>query len=258
MPTSTYGVRYPAATDPADVATDLNELATDVDGILNTIPVMTTKGDLVTRTATAPERLGVGADGTYLLADSTQSTGLRWGAPTFAADPYVMIAEDAKTTSASTSFSFSSIPSTYTDLFLRVSAAFVNASTALVPVILACNGTDIVMTQCVVSPNNRSTIRATGSTSLLLGTGTSTTPASVVDFGYFEYRIGNYSLTSMFKPIYVDGSTVDSGNSGGIGIGGGTYKSTSAITSITVRHATGAAIIAKSTARLYGMKRFGQ
>ena len=133
MPTSTYGVRYPAATDPADVATDLNELATDVDGILNTIPVMTTKGDLVTRTATAPERLGVGADGTYLLADSTQSTGLRWGAPTFAADPYVMIAEDAKTTSASTSFSFSSIPSTYTDLFLRVSAAFVNASTALVP-----------------------------------------------------------------------------------------------------------------------------
>lgn len=44
------------------------------------------KGDLLTATANdTPARLPVGADGTALLADSSQSTGLRWGA--VATDP---------------------------------------------------------------------------------------------------------------------------------------------------------------------------
>ncbi|MFQ5465710.1 MAG: hypothetical protein ACE5EI_07260 [Thermodesulfobacteriota bacterium] len=38
---------------------------------------LTTKGDLYTYT-TADARLGVGATGQVLVADSTQATGLRW------------------------------------------------------------------------------------------------------------------------------------------------------------------------------------
>ncbi|HET8627455.1 MAG TPA: hypothetical protein VFL91_08545 [Thermomicrobiales bacterium] len=42
----------------------------------------TTKGDLIARGASAPPtRLPVGADGDVLIADATQATGLRWGAP---------------------------------------------------------------------------------------------------------------------------------------------------------------------------------
>ena len=42
---------------------------------------VTAKGDLIAGTANnAVSRLAVGADGTTLVADSTQSTGLKWGA----------------------------------------------------------------------------------------------------------------------------------------------------------------------------------
>lgn len=43
-----------------------------------TVSPLTTKGDLYTYD-TAGTRLGVGADGQILIADSTQATGLRWG-----------------------------------------------------------------------------------------------------------------------------------------------------------------------------------
>lgn len=45
------------------------------------LSLLTTKGDILAATAAATAaRLGVGADGTALIADSSQTTGLRWGA----------------------------------------------------------------------------------------------------------------------------------------------------------------------------------
>lgn len=45
--------------------------------------VLTTKGDLLTRTASALARLGVGTNGSLLTPDSSQSTGLKWTDATF-------------------------------------------------------------------------------------------------------------------------------------------------------------------------------
>lgn len=42
---------------------------------------LTTKGDLYTRTSSADSRLAVGTNGYTLVADSTESTGLKWAAP---------------------------------------------------------------------------------------------------------------------------------------------------------------------------------
>jgi hypothetical protein len=42
----------------------------------------TTKGDIVVRTAFGNTRIGIGADGYVLTADSTQTTGVRWAAQT--------------------------------------------------------------------------------------------------------------------------------------------------------------------------------
>jgi len=43
------------------------------------LTLITTKGDLLTH-STVDTRLPVGADGTYLKADSSEPTGLRWAA----------------------------------------------------------------------------------------------------------------------------------------------------------------------------------
>jgi hypothetical protein len=48
---------------------------------VNAPDVATTKGDLITRTASGYARIGVGTNGQGLLADSSTATGLVWGAP---------------------------------------------------------------------------------------------------------------------------------------------------------------------------------
>jgi hypothetical protein len=61
---------------------------TSIGGGTETLPVtiIDAKGDLIAGTAAdTAARLAAGADGTALIADSTQTTGLRWGAPTASA-----------------------------------------------------------------------------------------------------------------------------------------------------------------------------
>lgn len=54
--------------------------ATEADEANELVSTMTTKGDLLSHGASTFGRLGVGTDGYVLKADSTQSTGLVWGA----------------------------------------------------------------------------------------------------------------------------------------------------------------------------------
>jgi len=50
---------------------------------------LTTKGDLYTRTSSADSRLAVGANGTTLVADSAEATGLKWATASSGALTYV-------------------------------------------------------------------------------------------------------------------------------------------------------------------------
>ena len=69
----------------------------NIDGIL------TTKGDIYAATAAAtPDRLGVGANGTVLTADSTQSTGLKWATVASGKVLQVIMGSTATTASNST------------------------------------------------------------------------------------------------------------------------------------------------------------
>lgn len=64
-----------------DVQSALDELQTDVDG-RQARSTLTTKGDIYAATASATvARLGVGANGTVLTADSGETTGIKWAAP---------------------------------------------------------------------------------------------------------------------------------------------------------------------------------
>jgi hypothetical protein len=84
------------------------------------LSILTTKGDIATRTSTTVVRKGVGANGTVLFADSTQTDGLNWRAlvigdvpgvapiasPTFTGDPKAPTptAGDNDTSVATTAF----------------------------------------------------------------------------------------------------------------------------------------------------------
>lgn len=72
---------------------------------------LTTKGDLFTFT-TADARIGVGANGTVLTADSAESTGLKWATP---ASGGMTLLSTTSTTTGST-YTISSISQDYTNL----------------------------------------------------------------------------------------------------------------------------------------------
>jgi len=75
------------------------------------------KADLITATANdTPARLGVGANGTVLTADSAEATGLKWAAPSSGGGMTVI----STGTLSSTGVTFSSIPSTYVNLALHI------------------------------------------------------------------------------------------------------------------------------------------
>jgi len=84
----------------------------DPNAIQNTI--VDAKGDLISATAAdTPAILAVGTNGQYLQADSTTSTGLKWA--TVSAG-WTLIA--TATPSAASTVSFTSIPTTYTQLMI--------------------------------------------------------------------------------------------------------------------------------------------
>ena len=55
--------------------------ATDADEANELASVMTTKGDLISRSSSVPTRLAVGVNGKMLQADSTTTSGLAWNYP---------------------------------------------------------------------------------------------------------------------------------------------------------------------------------
>ena len=65
-------------------------LTTDLSGKLPT--TLTTKGDLITRSASAPDRLPVGTNGHVLTADSSETLGVKWAvAAAPVDDPYPVV-----------------------------------------------------------------------------------------------------------------------------------------------------------------------
>jgi hypothetical protein len=106
-----------------DGASAIRTLGSSIDSTLKTqidaqIPdsLLTTKGDLIAATgASTPARLGVGANNTVLVADSAESTGMKWAVPASGSRTLL-----STTTLTGASVTISSISQSYKDLYIVI------------------------------------------------------------------------------------------------------------------------------------------
>lgn len=88
MPTRAIKVYNSATSSWEDVGIAQPDLSAYVPNSL-----VTTKGDLIVRDASAPARLGIGTNGHVLTADSAETTGVKWAAPSGGGglDPFLLM-----------------------------------------------------------------------------------------------------------------------------------------------------------------------
>jgi hypothetical protein len=219
--------------------------------------IVDAKGDLIAATASdTVSRLAVGTDGQFLSADSTASTGLKWGTPS--GGGMTLISET--TASALSSLSLSSIPQTYKQLMLvwngithsngttGFELRFNNTSTTsyFVKMITSNGLAGVFNANTTVCASPYDDISAFGNN--ITGTGDPIIASSGT------LLIDNYTSTSKMK-VY----TIDFGYYAGGNIwknGTGVFSSLSAITSIDVFRPRGTGTFSNNTntsIRLYGI-----
>ena len=266
MPTTTnYGWTTPADTDLVkDGASAIRTLGTAIDttvfnnasaGIAKTI--VDAKGDIIAATAAdTVSRLAVGANDTVLTADSSTATGLKWATPS--SGGMTLISEQVA--SGVSSLSFGSIPATYKQLILiwhgvyqsdnsAFSVRFNNDSTTSYSILghIIDNYTNASVS------GNLTHIGAQDPYSFGFNS-TSTTDYSYMSKG--ELLLDNYNSTSKFKFFRYHTSTFYAGGGNDHADIDGTYKSTSAITSLDIVRISGSGTFSNATntsIRLYGV-----
>ncbi len=169
------------------------------------------------------------------------------------ANTFVKIASVTVGAGGAASMSFSSIPSTYTDLCVKVSSRSTRTAGAIDYVKMYFNG----------STANGTTVALYGDGTAYSGTdtkiigSTSTNQNTANTFGSAEFYIPNYA-GSTNKSVSID--AVSENNSGTTGnynlnLSAGLWSSTSAITSITLESAFGNNWMQYTTATLYGISK---
>lgn len=197
---------------------------------------LTTKGDLFTY-STTEARLAVGANGTVLTADSAEATGLKWATPSSGS-----LTSIATGTFSSNFITISSIPTTYTSLFLTMNDLRITTGNSYLEIRLNGDSTNDTYNLRTTS-NTYSGIRFNDTNNVL---GTSSTS------GFFGYvTIENYTSTNSLKMGVAQAqSTVSTGPYWSVWSKGSLR--TSAITSLEI--VTSASTFTNGTYTLYGVK----
>jgi hypothetical protein len=208
--------------------------------------LLTTKGDIIVATGNATlVRQGVGTNGQVLTADSTQADGVIWATPSSGA---VSVIQTITTTSGATNVSFTSIPSTYTNLRIVYQAALIG--TTWDDLLLRINGSttnyDRQLLQGRAGSATASESFGANSITIAYNTDTNGSVGSIV--------IPNYKNT-VFDKMAINYFFAKHGTSSGnqfVGVFGGTLRSTSAVTQIDIFNSGSRAFVTGSTFTLYG------
>lgn len=168
------------------------------------------------------------------------------------ANTYTLIASQTMTGNTTT-VTFSSIPSTYTDLKFVVSArASINPySAAWADSQLYFNGSNTSLVNRDIAGNG-STVTSNNGSNITIRIPSSGATAST--FGNTEIYIPNYNSTSAYKPMSIEMSTENNANSSRLEAIAGLWSSNSAITSITITGIDSAQFVQYSSFYLYGIK----
>jgi hypothetical protein len=149
--------------------------------------------------------------------------------------------------SAQASFSFTSIPGTYTDLVAVVVAASSGNLKIELNSDTGTNYSNTVLYGTGVPGSNALSARNINSTGLLFGTG-----ANTVGNGVNLYHFMNYSNTTTNKTVFSRSGNNETG--GLVRADIGLWRNTSAITSIRFISSLGADLATGSVFTLYGIK----
>ena len=196
---------------------------------------LTTKGDLYTY-STTNTRLGVGTNGQVLMADSTESTGLKWG--TVAAGGMTLLS----TTTLSGAYTDISVSGSYVSLYIEIFG--ITASTTDGYLQVYPNGTTGVgyglVGKRVSGTNGFDNTTQIGVPNLVTRTDANNAWVLTID---------NWSSSTNYKPFHFYGTY----NSNGVIMSNhGTISSNTAVTSLRFQNASGGNW-AGGTVKIYGV-----
>ena len=226
--------------------------------------IVDAKGDLIAATAAdTVARLAVGTNGQTLVADSTTATGLKWATASSSAS-YTLIAET--TASAVSSISYTSIPGTYTHLFL-VWDGLLHSTTGSQFAPTLNNDTGANYKNRAWGFNNTTAFNATSGSDTAIGAITSGTAglmgknannsSSSVNAPMGTLWIYNYASATKLKQYQALGGWYDGTSTEQTQIVvNGVYNSTTAVTRLDIVRLSGTATLtndANTTVRLYGV-----
>ena len=169
------------------------------------------------------------------------------------ATTYTLISSNTLSSSAA-SVTFSSIPSTYTDLVLRISARTATTGQAIDTITFQFNssgGTAYSVTRLSGDGSTAASSRNSGVSVINGFFVLDAADATANTFGSVEFYVPSYTA-SQNKPVSVIGAQEDNNASARIAATAGLWQNTAAITSIT---ATGGGnFVSGSSFYLYGIK----
>jgi hypothetical protein len=250
--TTNYGWTTPDDTALVkDGAAAIRTLGSSIDTTLKTqidaqIPdsLLTTKGDIIAATgASTPARLGVGANDTVLVADSTAATGMKWALPSSGGMTLL-----STTALSGALVNITGISQAYNSLHILI-YGMTNATADGYGLFLPNNNSSI---STFASLNATNTNSGTLSFVPIYDPNTGTNILRTNANNAFTFTIDNYASTTNYKPFQISGSYVQTGGTNRPLAAFGAINTNSAITSFSLQNSGGS--FSTGTCLIYGVK----
>lgn len=165
------------------------------------------------------------------------------------ADTFIKIASVTVGAGGAASMNFSSIPSTYTDLLLKISAR-TNRANITDAISLSFNGLATNQTSRYLEGDGSTAVSSSLTSFRTLASGNNATANT---FGNSEFYIPNYA-SSTFKSASSDGVSENNATAAYAWLVANLWSATGAINQVTVTDLNSATFVQYSTATLYGIK----